>query len=394
MTDRKNTIDLHNLPILQLTLLWCIGWTLRITVLAAPPLAAEIRDSYFLGEAGVGALTMLPVVAIAFGAIPAAWCIHKFGVKVTISGGITFMALASLARGFMPNALFLFSASIIMGFGIAAFQTALPAAVKSWTPKHVALGSAVYLNGMMVGEFSGAGLTIPLVLPLAGGSWQTALVIWSIPLFAIAAWTLITRQPKARREVERWNPNWNDRQAWQFGLLLAGSIVVFFIINAYAAITLEKRGETHILPMFLLAFNLTPLLASVIVLSRPSWIGKSFPVAISAFTAAVGLAGFILFDGLVSWVLAVIAGLSATVELILLVSLPSKIAEGMGVSRLSAGMTAIGYATAFLVPLLGGWLAIVTKISELALWPAMVFAFATVALVGRSKNYSCSSVPL
>jgi CP family cyanate transporter-like MFS transporter len=89
---------------------------------------------------------MLPVVAIAFGAIPAAWCIHRFGIKGTISGGIAVMALASLARGFMPNALSLFSVSIVMGLGIAAFQTALPSAVKVWTPKHVALGSAVYLR--------------------------------------------------------------------------------------------------------------------------------------------------------------------------------------------------------------------------------------------------------
>jgi len=45
-------------------------------------------------------------------------------------------------------------------------------------------------------------------------------------------------------------------------------------------------------------------------------------VALSAFIAAAGLAGFILFDGPLSWVLAVLAGLSATIELILLVSLP------------------------------------------------------------------------
>ncbi len=394
MVENKCEQYSSNLPIFQFVILWFIGWTLRITVLAAPPLAVEIRDSYLLSEVGVGALTMLPVIAIAFGAIPAAWCIHRFGVRVTISGGITVMALASLARGFMPSALYLFSASIIMGLGIAAFQTALPSAVKSWTPKHVAFGSAVYLNGMMVGEFSGAGLTITLVLPLASGSWQTALVLWSIPAFLIAIWNLISAQRELRPELERWSPKWNDPQVWQFGLLLAGSIVVFFVINAYAAITFERRGETQNLPMFLLAYNLTPLFASVLVLSRPSWIGQRLPLALTAFVAAVGLAGFIVFVGWASWVSAVVAGFAATIELILLVSLPSKIAEGMGVARLTAGMTAIGYAIAFLLPLLGGWLARVAGISNLALWPAAIFAFATVLLVGRSKSYNCSSVQL
>jgi len=55
-------------------------------------------------------------------------------------------------------------------------------------------------------------------------------------------------------------------------------------------------------------------------------------------------------------------------------------------------MTAIGYTTAFLVPLLGGWLANGTGSSEAALWPAMGFAFATIALVGRSTTYRCSSI--
>lgn len=394
MTALKRAMNFDDLPIYQLVLLWFIGWTLRITVLAAPPLAADIRDSYLLGEAGVGALTMLPLVAIAFGAIPAAWCIHRFGVKATISGGIILMALASLARGFMPSAAFLFAASILMGVGIAAFQTALPSAVKTWTPKHVALGSAVYLNGMMVGEFSGAGLTLPIVLPIANGDWQLALFLWSMPAFAIAIWTMIAKQPKTVREVAQWSPSWKDQQAWQFGMLLAGSIIVFFVINAYAAITFEKRGESYILPQFLLAFNLTPLLASFIILSCPSWIGQRAPLAISALIAAVGLAGFILLDGFASWALAVLAGLAATVELILLVSLPSKIAEGMGVARLSAGMTAIGYATAFSVPVFGSWFATATDHPELALWPALAFVFATLAFFGRSKNYSCASVSL
>ena len=394
MSDSQNNPSANALPVLQLALLWCIGWTLRVTVLAAPPLAADIRDSFALGEAGVGALTMLPLVAIAFGAIPAAWSIHQFGVKRTIAGGIALMAFASIARGFVPNAILLFSFSIAMGFGIAAFQTALPSAVKVWTPKHVALGSAVYLNGMMVGEFSGAGLTIPFVLPMAGGSWQIALVLWSIPALAIAIWTVITKKPAARREVEPWNPSWTDRQVWQFGLLLAGSILVFYVINAYAAVTLEKRGEFHVLPTFLLAFNLTPLLASGLMLRYPSWIGRRLPVALSAFVAAVGLAGFAMFDGPLSWVLAIIAGFAATVELILLVSLPSKIAEGLGVSRLSAGMTSVGYGLAFLVPLLGGWFTSAVNNPDIAMWPSVVFVFATLALVGRSEKYSCSSVPV
>ncbi|NIZ61657.1 hypothetical protein DL239_11800 [Sedimentitalea sp. CY04] len=73
----------------------------------------------------------------------------------------------------------LFSASAEMGLGVTVFQTALPAATRIWTPTHVALGSSVYLNDMMIGELSGAGLTLP-VEP----HWQRAIgdLLWSFGL--------------------------------------------------------------------------------------------------------------------------------------------------------------------------------------------------------------------
>jgi CP family cyanate transporter-like MFS transporter len=188
------------LPIPVFTLLWLVGWTLRVPVLAAPPLATRIGETYGLGTAGIGALTMLPVVAIAFGALPAAMIIARFGLKVTIVGGLLLMATASAARGYAPSAAMLFFVSVLMGLGVAVFQTALPAATRVWTPVHIALGSAVYLNGMMVGEMSGAGLTLPAVLPLAGGDWRAALVLWSVPVVLIALLTLVFRTPGADTE--------------------------------------------------------------------------------------------------------------------------------------------------------------------------------------------------
>ena len=67
-----------------LTLIACIalvGWTLRVPILAATPLATPIEDDFGLGEAGVAATTMLPIVAEAFAAIPAAWVISRIGMR-------------------------------------------------------------------------------------------------------------------------------------------------------------------------------------------------------------------------------------------------------------------------------------------------------------------------
>ena len=41
----------------------------------------------------------------------------------------------------------------------------------------IALGTIAYTGGMLIGAIFRAGLTIPLVLPLVGGSWRLDLVV-------------------------------------------------------------------------------------------------------------------------------------------------------------------------------------------------------------------------
>lgn len=381
----------------MLVVLWLVGWTLRVPILSAPPLATRIADSFGLNEAGVGAITMLPIIAIAFGAIPAALIIARFGLRIAIVGGLFVMVAASVARGYVPSTAMLFTVSVIMGLGVAVFQTALPAAARVWTPTHVVLGSAVYLNGMMFGELSGAGLTLPLILPLAGGDWRLALILWAIPILLITVLVAFVRIPDAKDDtaqaetnwasVRKALPRWNDGRVWQYGLLLAGSTVTFFVINAYAGTVLRARGESEALDSLLLAFNAMPLLASFIVLAAPKWIGLRGPIAISAILAAVGLAGFTFLEGWVSWGAALVVGVASTVELILIVSLPVKIASGIAVTRLSAGMILVGLSIAFVLPILGGMLADSFESTQLALIPSLIFSFALLPALGRARQY-------
>lgn len=384
-------------PYKMLAVLWLVGWTLRVPILAAPPLATRIADSFGLGEAAEGALTMLPVVTVAFGAMPAAWIIARFGLRTAIVTGLLVMAAASVARGQVPSAALLFLASAVMGLGVAVFQTALPAATRVWTPTHVALGSAVYLNGMMLGELSGAGLTLPMVLPMAGGDWRFALALWSVPILLVALLVALMRVPKEQSDTgsaglpglcqEASLPKWNDLRVWQYGLLLASSVVAFFVVNAYSGSILQSRGAFEAAEEFHFAYNATPLLASFAVLMAPRWVGARRPIAVSALFAALGLAGFAFLDGWASWISALVAGFAATVELILLVSLPPAIAKGIAVTRLSAGMTLIGFSTAFLLTLLGGWLADSTDWIEMALTPSLIFMIGALCALGRAARY-------
>ena len=379
---------------LMLVVLWLVGWTLRVPILAAPPLAVEIGYSFGLGEAGIGALTMLPVMAVALGAIPAAWIISRYSLRRVIAGGVFVMALASVARGYVPTASLLFACSLVMGLAVALFQTALPSATRVWTPKHIALGSAVYLNGMMLGELSGAGLTLPVMMPLAGYDWALALLLWSVPVLLIAA--LVAVMPIAKEEEtsaaiaqasQPVLPKWNDLYVWQYGLLLASSVVAFYVINAYCASVLTSRGETYALQELIFAFNGMPLLASFVVLAKPHWVGLRAPLTMAAVFAVLGLLGFIFTAGWLSWVSALLCGFAATIELILLVSLPPAIASGKAVTRLSAGMSLLGFSLAFVCTLVGGYLADWFVWTELALMPALVFMLGALLKLGRQARY-------
>ena len=384
----------HAKPYGMLIVLWLVGWTLRVHVLTIPPLAIFIADDLGLSETGLGALTMLPMVTIAFGAIAAAWFISRFSLRRAIVSGLLIMTIASVARGQVPNAMLVLVMSALMGFGIAIFQTALPAATRVWTPKHLALGSAVYLNGMMMGELISAGLTLPWIMPLANHDWTVALILWAIPVVAIASLVLLVKGPRQDLEAHALEqstgptlPRLHDAKLWQFSLLYANSIIAFLIINAYCGSILRDRGELEALEGFIFWFNAMPLLGSFVILANPKWVGLRDPIAVFALTSLLGIAGFFAFSGWISWIAACLTSFSATVMLILLLSLPPYIARGKAVTRLSAGMTLLGFGIAFGLSLLGGWLADSWQIKDMALVPTLVFMLISMLALGRHKVY-------
>lgn len=390
------TINYSNAPkpFGMLILLWLIGWTLRIPVLSIPPIAINIADDIGLNETGLGALTMVPSVAIAFGAIPAAWLISRFSLRKAIVGGLLVMIIASIARGQIDSAFLLFFMSALMGFGITVFQTALPAATRAWTPSHLALGSAVYLNGMMMGELMSAGLTLPLIMPLADNDWRMALILWSTPVLLITIMVIFAKGASAAKEAAAMEqssgptlPRLNDRRVWQFSILIGNTIIGFLIINAYAASILRDREELYALEGFIFSFNAMPLLGSFVIMAMPRWVGLRNPIAITGLLGTLGLAGFTFLTGWPSWIAACMTSFSATMMLILLLSIPPLIAKGKAVTRLSAGMTLLGYGIGFALSTLGGWLADSTLNKDMALIPALVFMAMSLLAIGRHKRY-------
>lgn len=340
-----------------LVLLWLTGMTMRAPILVAAPLGPRIAEALSLNQTGVGALTTLPVLALGLGAVPAAWLIARFGARNALMLAVILTGVASAARGVAPDAGILLIATAATGFGIAIMQPALPALVARWCPGFVALGATVYLNGMMVGEFIGAGLTLPGLLPAVGGGWRAALFALSIPIVVLAPFLCIPRLHGERPtldQVARW-PDWRDARVWRFGGLLGLTASTFFGLNAYmGAILASKHLASHI-DLVLAIFNAVQLFVSLLlmatirrVLALPRLLFATVVLHIAGLAVVMASDSLWLIGGVVA------ISLASAVQLIALTSLPALILTPARAGAVAAGMFAVGYVLAFVIPLLAG----------------------------------------
>ena len=175
-------------------MLWLAGNGLRITILAVPPVIPLIRADLGMSETQVGVLTGLPSVLFACTAVLGSLLIARFGALKTLLMGLIVTAGGSALRGAAPDTVMLYAATIVTSFGVAVMHPSLPPLVRTWLPNRIGFGTAVFTNGLLVGEILPVALTIPVVLPLLQNSWRA-----SFARAAAASWC--QGLPAAR---ERW----------------------------------------------------------------------------------------------------------------------------------------------------------------------------------------------
>lgn len=341
-------------------LLWLAGVYLRIPVLVAPPLAPFISDELALTQALTGALTTLPILMLAIGAMPGSLAISRIGPRNTLALAMVIMVIGSAGRGLVPDTFTLMVASAVMGLGVAMMQPALPALLPRWlAPHHLALGSAIYMNGMLMGEFIGAGITLPVLMPLLDNSWRATLLAWSLPALLVAAALFLPKRDLAR-PVRRgaWLPDWKNPLTLRIGLLLGLSGSMFFGLNAYMGNLLEQQGHFDKLADALFWYNFAQVVASLLMLKMARyWVGKRSMIILMAMLSIVGTSGTIVLEGWPAIFSATLMSFVAGILLILLVALPPLLVRSEETGRLSAGTFLVGYTLAFSVPMIGGLIA-------------------------------------
>ncbi|HKK56608.1 CynX/NimT family MFS transporter [Marinobacter sp.] len=364
-------------------LLWLAGVYLRIPVLVAPPLAPFISDELGLSQALTGALTTIPILMLAVGSMPGSLAISRIGPRNTLALAMLIMVFGSAGRGLAPDTLTLMVASAVMGFGIAMMQPSLPALLPRWLePRHLAIGSAIYMNGMLMGEFIGAGITLPVLMPLLDNSWRSTLLAWSLPALIVAATLFIPRRDfdKPVRKPA-WLPDWSNPLTLRIGLLLGMSGSLFFGLNAYMSNLLEQQGRFELLADALFWFNFAQLVASLIMLKMArSWVGRKGPIITTAIIAFSGTLGTVFLTGWWTIISATAMSVSAGILLIMLVALPPLLVTSQETGRLSAGNFLVGYTVAFTVPMIGGLLADWTGDARHAILFILAYCGATLPL--------------
>jgi MFS transporter, CP family, cyanate transporter len=372
-------------PWAALLLLWTCGASLRLTVLAVPPVLPIIQQDLQLTGTQVGLLSGIPVILFAIAAIPGSSLIASVGVRKALLAALAVAAFGGMARAFASSLWLLFFTTVLMSSGIAAMQPAMAAAVRSWIPERSTFGTAVYTNGLLTGEIIPVAMMLPIVQPLFG-RWQPALGVWSMPLIvtAILVLLLCPRQSTPPPSVPtRWLPQLNSRLNWQLALILGSIASTYFCVNGFLPALLGGRHHPELISPALTALNLGQIPTSLLLLVVADRLqGRRWPYALCGPLMIAGVVGISHSSGLGTIVWSALLGATCGGSLVLGLALaPLLCRHPDEVALTSASAFAISYSFAMLISLLAGAVWDVTGRVDYALIPIVLAILPILVLV-------------
>jgi MFS transporter, CP family, cyanate transporter len=370
-----------------IALLWLAGIGLRLTILAVPPVIPMIHADLQMTETEVGILSGLPPVLLGLAAVPGSLLIARFGALQTLIAGLLATAAGSALRGAAPDVILLYAATILTGVGVAVMQPALPQLVRTWLPDRIAFGTAVYTNGLLIGEILPVALMLPVVLPMVGGSWRFGFVAWALLTAAIALAVLLFAPRKhmlnlaAATTNRRWWPDWRSSLLWRLGLMLGSVNAMYFSTNAFLPEYLHHIGRDDLISIALTANNVGQLPASLLLLWLAGRVqGRRAPYVLLGLLAAASIFAIMFGNGVVIVAGAAVLGFGAAATLVLMLALPPLLSAPDDVHRMSAGMFTISYTCGVVVPIISGLGWDLTGIPAVAFAPIALSALPLIVL--------------
>jgi MFS transporter, CP family, cyanate transporter len=342
------------------SLLWICGVGLRLTVLSIPPVISLIQRDLNLSGTEIGLLSGIPVVVFAVFAAPGSILVGRMGVRGALVSGLLIAVCGTLLRSGAANVWQLYLTTVLMSIGIAVMQPSMAAAVREWAPERSTFGTAIYTNGLIMGEIIPVATMLPLVLPYFGGSWRLALSAWAFPLIATAV-TVAILAPRSVANVTpkhsaSWLPQLNSRLNWQIGLTFGSVTSTYFCLNGFLPAHLSASGHQELVSATLTSLNSGQIPASLLLLAAADELqGKRWPYMVLGVISSACVVGIMTTAS--GWTIfwAGLAGFSLGAALVLGLALAPLLCENPNdVARTSAAAFAIAYGFAMLVSFLSG----------------------------------------
>lgn len=380
---------------LAVALLWLAGNALRMTILAVPPVIALIRDDLRLSATQVGVLSSVAPALFALAALAGSLLVARMGLMVALVGGLAVVAAGSALRGLSTSFAMLLATSTLMSAGVAVMQPIMPTAVRAWLPRNIGLGTAIYTNGLLTGEFFPVLLTIPVVLPLVGNDWRLALVAWSLPIAAIAVIVYFSA-PMPHRSLDapralrgKWLPDWHHGLVWRLGVLFCCFNAIYFATNGFIPIYLASKGRPDLISGALTALNFGQLPASLVLLAVAHRLeGRSWPYLASGLLSLLSIGGLVLMVGPTTIAWASLLGFSEGAVFTVGLALPPLLYRAEDVARTAAGMFTISYAGAVAIAVVSGIIWDLSGVAAMGFVPIALCALGQIvtAAMMRARN--------
>lgn len=380
-------------------LLTVVGFNLRAVILGVPPVLPLIRQDLALSYTAVGLLTSLPVLVMGGFAWPAGLLAGRVGARTMVLVGLALLAAGALLRAALPGAAPLFFFTFALSLGIALAQTAAPVLTRQWFPTRIGLASALFSDGLIIGESVAAGVTVPIMRRFFGtDAWQATFVVWSVPvLLAAALWAVFAPTAPATRArhapaprtgadgmsagAPRNTPSRPRVSALHLGIVLGCGSLVYFGMNGWIANYNRALRLDEITPVALSTLNAAQLPVSfAVTLFAQRLAGRRWPFVAAGAVCVLALAGWVLTPHALEPLWAGLLGGASSCVFVLGLALPPLLAGPGEVARLTGLTLTLSYGVAFVGPLAGGGLWDAFGLPILAFLPVAVAGVALIVL--------------
>jgi CP family cyanate transporter-like MFS transporter len=224
---------------------------LRPALLTPGLVLPALQQSLQLSPFGAGALTALPILALAFASAIAVPVGRRFGWSGGLVIAMVLIAAGVVLRSAGSDAT-LYSGALVLGIGIGLGNVFVPTLVKARLAGRIGLAMGLYTMMLTFGALISTSLT-PLLFARFG-DWRPTLAVWAIPAAAAAviALPLLTDNMHPQDRVAGMG-FWRNRLAWAVSSFMGLQSGIFYAIALWLGPLLVARG----VPLHDVAFDLT-----------------------------------------------------------------------------------------------------------------------------------------